>query len=321
MSESAEHRFISETFLSALETFSASRLYTYSEADRKALDFACSLERDWQRVLAGQTLWKHSAGIAKDLLYLLSEDQAAIVAYVARHNSANEHALFDLVEHVRRSRFATELRRLRIFWIADDFDADDELKRTTLRQHIEKSIANDILLNIVFGRLSAVDVRFFLANASMPGLLLATLHTIAKQGFFNYTTLSKAVGVSASTLRPRISALVTSGMLGTYPAEAMYFVSSRGRVLLDICYQISKSGSDITPELSYILDLLQINLNQAQVDDYYSLEAWQLRSPADGGSMLLGELHAAATRFGVDMEGPPYQIDSAELSNDRILLR
>jgi hypothetical protein len=141
MSESPEHRFISETFLSALETFSASRLYTYSEADRKALDFACSLERDWRRVLAGQTLWKHSEGIAKDLLHLLSENQAAIVAYVARHNSANERTLFDLIEHVRRSRFATELRRLRIFWIADDFDADNEFKRAALRQHLQESIA------------------------------------------------------------------------------------------------------------------------------------------------------------------------------------
>jgi len=321
MSESPEHRFISETFLSALETFSASRLYRYSEADRKALDFACGIERDWRRVLAGQTLWRHSEGIAKDLLYLLSEDQADIVAYVARHTSANQRALFELMEHVRRSTFAAELRRVRIFWVPGDFDADDDSARTALRLHLDESIANDILLNIVFGRLSATDVRFFLANTAIPGLLLATLYEIAKNGFGNYASLSQAVGVSSSTLRPRVSALVTSGMLGTYPAASMYFVSSRGRVLLDICHQISKNANEITPELSYILELLQVNLNHDPGADIYSLDAWGLRSPSDSGLRLLGEIHAVARQFGIELQGPPYQVDPAEISGDNILLR
>ncbi len=321
MSESPEHRFISETFVSALEAFSASRLYSYFEADRKALDFACGLERDWRRILAGQTLWKHSEGIAKDLLYLLSEDQAAIVAYVARHTSANQRALFDLFEHVRRSKFAHELRRVRVFWVPGDFDADDDSARVALRQSLDSSIANDILLSIVFGRISSTDLRFFLANTGIPGLLLATLYTIAKNGFGNYTDLTLALGVSASTVRPRVAALVTSGMLGTYPAASMYFVSSRGRVFLDICHQIVKSSGDITAELAYILELLQVKLNYDPDADVYSLEAWRLRSPADAGLRLLGEIQAASRMFGIEIEGPPYQIDHAELANDNVLLR
>lgn len=115
--------------------------------------------------------------------------------------------------------------------------------------------------------------------------------------------------------------LTTTGMLGTYPAASKYFVSTRGRVLLDICQQIAKSGSNITPELSYILELLDVKLNHDREADLYSLDSWQLRSPSDARLMLQGEIHASVTGFGVELEGPPYEIDSAELSNERILLR
>ena len=74
----------------------------------------------------------------------MSEDQADIVAYGARHRSANELALFELIEHVRRSTLAAELRRVRIFWVPGNFDADDDSARTALRLHLDASIANDL---------------------------------------------------------------------------------------------------------------------------------------------------------------------------------
>jgi hypothetical protein len=67
VAEAPEHQFLSHKFLEVLAEFSQLKLYGYTEADRKKFDFACVLHRDWDRSLVGQTLWKHTEGIDKDI--------------------------------------------------------------------------------------------------------------------------------------------------------------------------------------------------------------------------------------------------------------
>jgi hypothetical protein len=319
MAESPEHQYISGAFLSALEGLARSRLYGYTEANRKMFDLACRLERDWKRLLVGQTLWKHSEGISKDLLYLLTEDSAPAVVYLARHTSRNQRDTYELLDRMRKSELASKLHRVRVIWVPSDFDAD-ESKREMLRAHLREAVANDILLNVLFGRLSALDVRFFLAQSTMPGLLLAVLYVIAKEGFTNYPRLAKRLNVNASTLRPRVAALVTAGFLWTFPAASLYFVSARGRVFLDICHELAVTGQQLGPELSYILSLLELDID-LRTPISRSIETWGSSLPSDKGLRLRAEIGDAMTTYGVELEGPPYQLNSAELTDTNLLLR
>jgi hypothetical protein len=54
MTESTEHRFLSDTFLSVLNTFSHSELYSYRESERGKFDFACTLSETWEYLLNGR---------------------------------------------------------------------------------------------------------------------------------------------------------------------------------------------------------------------------------------------------------------------------
>jgi hypothetical protein len=320
MAESPEHGYISNAFLSALESLARSRLYGYTEANRKMFDLACGLERDWKRLLVGQTLWKHSEGISKDLLYLLTEDSASAVVYLARHTSRNQRDTYQLLDRMRRSELASRLHRVRVIWVPSDFDADDESKRAMLKDHLRDAVANDILLNVLFGRLSALDVRFFLASAGIPGLLLAALYVIAKEGFVNYPQLAQRLNVSASTLRPRVAALVTAGFLWTLPAMSLYYVSARGRVFLDICHELVVAGDRLGPELAYILGLLELDVDLT-APITWSIEHWASPRPDHRAQRLRAEIRYAMNMYGVKLEGPPYQVNDDELTSTNLLLR
>lgn len=67
LSESDEHAFLSGRTIDLLSDMSQAGLYGFKESDRKKFDFTCNLVRDWSRLISGQTLWKHSEGIEKDL--------------------------------------------------------------------------------------------------------------------------------------------------------------------------------------------------------------------------------------------------------------
>jgi hypothetical protein len=132
MAEAPEHTFLSHKFLEILQAFSKLRLYGYTEADRKKFDFACVLQRDWERPLIGQTLWKHTEGIAKDIRTMLAESNADIWAYVARDNVKNRAILHEVVQDFRQSKYRDQLFKLKVLWIPQDFDADSDAARETV---------------------------------------------------------------------------------------------------------------------------------------------------------------------------------------------
>src|SRR3712207_2576857 len=140
MAESPEHRFLSESFLEILQEFSVLDLYGYREADRKRFDFAATVNRDWTRPLAGQTLWSHGDGVDKDIRMLLSDTESEIKAYVARHNVRNRAKFNEAIEDYKHTSLGRELFKLRTIWVPDGFDADDESARETMRASLRSAV-------------------------------------------------------------------------------------------------------------------------------------------------------------------------------------
>ena len=93
MAESPEHQFLSCEFLDVVERFSGSHLYSYRESERKKFDFSCIMAENWDYSLDGQTLWKHTEGIDKDVRTLVTASNSQITAYVARDTVKNPRGI------------------------------------------------------------------------------------------------------------------------------------------------------------------------------------------------------------------------------------
>src|SRR4051812_43655330 len=103
MAEAPEHQFLSSKFIEVLDAFSALELYGCTEADRRRFDFACVLHRDWNRPLVGQTLWKHTAGVDKDIRMMLTDTEADLWCYVLRDTVQHRALLHEVMNDYRRS--------------------------------------------------------------------------------------------------------------------------------------------------------------------------------------------------------------------------
>lgn len=153
-------------------------------------------------------------------------------------------------------------------------------------------------MNVVFGRLSATDVRIFLNGRGTSGLHIAALEVIATHGFINFPQVAEMININPSTLRPRVANLFAAGMLATVVGGSFFWITQRGRVFLRICALIS-DGRD-SSELRYILSRLDI------------AAAGQLRSdllPSAAESSLIDEVHTSATQLGTVVSGGPYLPD------------
>jgi hypothetical protein len=213
MAESPEHKYLSDTFLSVLNSFSRSNLYSFRESERGKFDFACLLSETWEYLVNGQTLWKHSEGIDKDLRTLLVSSDAPLVAYVARDTTRNRSVFYEAVHDYRRDSRSRHSKHLKVFWVPADFDADSSAARQLVRAQLQDEIVEDILFNVLFGRLSAPRVWAIILGSGLVGLELAVLHSIGVDGFFNFNQLRQKVDASPTVLRDRIQRLLTSGLL------------------------------------------------------------------------------------------------------------
>lgn len=261
MAESAEHQFLSECITSTLDELSRSNLYSYSEAERRKFDFACELKRDWSRPLVGQTLWRHTAGIDKDLRTMLLDPEAEICAYVARDTIKARRLLSEAIKEFRSvGKFVTP-HRLKIFWVPQDFDADDEAQRDLVSLLLRDSISRDILMNVVFGNLTGDDVRFFARTTGWPGLNLAILHmmSISTEPYLSTKDIAQALGASPGAIRERLLRLSGCGFLthsgsGATPTRS----TLKGRVFLDFCGEFWKQIPNLNAEIIQILRLLDL---------------------------------------------------------------
>lgn len=140
-------------------------------------------------------------------------------------------------------------RRIRkVFWVPADFDADSEKQRGLIESQLQNEIAEDILFNVLFGRLNASRVHAAImmgSNVARPGLDLAVLHTIAVDGFVSLGFLSHKFKVSSNTVRDRISRLQMSGLvLQERRVGEAYYVGPAGRAFLRLSSQLHRLVCD-----------------------------------------------------------------------------
>lgn len=328
MAESPEHQFISETFLATLSGFSRSRLYAYREGERKKFDFSCVLAETWEYLLDGQTLWKHSEGVDKDLRTLLLSSDAQLSVYIARDTTKHRATFVETARDYRAAGHESALRRLKVFWIPADFDADSERQRVIVEEQMQQEIIEDVLFNTIFGGLSKERVRPVILGSGAVGLELAVLHAIATEGFLNFPSLKSSVPASPSTLRDRVQRLQMSGLLlQPRTGGQEYFVSPAGRAFLRICAQLSslrepviekKEPSEVlSPELVDILGLLGL---EAPTDFHqypkYTTEWLQGTTPRAMFDLLFSKVFMAEERWGTawinqDFQAHKYERDRA----------
>lgn len=263
MAESAEHQFLSRCVTDVLGRMSKSRLYAYVEAERRKFDFACELRRDWSRPLVGQTLWSHTAGVDKDLRTMLLDSDAEICAYVARDTIKARRLLSEGMRDFRSSGAPVRPHRLRVFWVPNDFDADDEAQRKFVSGMLEENVSRDILMNIVFGNLGPEDIRFFVRASGVAGLNIAVLHLLSttREKYKSTKDISAALGVSASAVRERLLRLLGSGFASQFGGGALLVqVTTKGRVFLDFCGELQKQVVEgvFTDEMRHIMRLLEL---------------------------------------------------------------
>lgn len=111
--------------------------------------------------------------------------------------------------------------RLRVFWVPQDFDADDEAQRELVAGLLRESVSRDILMNVVFGNLTAEDVRFFVRTSGVAGPHLAVLYMIstALEPYLRTKELAAQLGVSAGAIRERLLRLLGCGFLTQFGGQ------------------------------------------------------------------------------------------------------
>jgi len=281
------------------------------EAERRKFDFACELLRDWSRPLVGQTLWNHTAGIDKDVRTMLLDANAEICAYVARDTMQAHRLLSEVMSDFRSGNASMEPHRLKIFWVPQDFDADDEAQRDLIADLLMEKVSRDVLMNVVFGNLTSEDVRFFVRTSGLHGLHLAMLCYISTSHFpdLRPRDLADRFHVSQGAIRERLLRLFGCGFLSQFGGGAtLARVTLKGRVFLDLCSELWRehSAAQMGAETLQILRLLGMRYAPSAVD--HSTKSLHLAGPllTEVPEMITGRLiatiAASIERWGVGFD-------------------
>jgi hypothetical protein len=301
MAESPEHAFLETEFLQVLKNFSATSIYGYTEADRKKYDLSCILQRDWDRPLIGQALWSHEKGLDKDLRMLITSDSADIWTYILKDSIKNKAALFEVINDFKKSRYCNDLYKLKIFWIPPDFDADSEKQQKLIGDILKNAIVDDLLFNVVFGRLTADDFNYFIQGFSgLYGLQIAILSHIAVNGLWNYQRVHEALDVSKGPIREKIGQLQAKGFItGTGMGS---YISLKGRVLLSIIKKTIEEyqTGNFSPELSFLLTKLEQPLSPTFSEDL---------SRMNNLDILLRDYNSALSYTGFTLDESKFKIN------------
>lgn len=312
MAQSEEHRFVTSSFIDLVEGLSKSELFGYQEADRGGFDFACILERDRSRPLVGQTLTHHAEGIEKDLNWLLFAEDVEIPVYLYSDQAKNVTRIRDTLNRAKPT-VPERTTLIRLYSYPSGFDADDQAQRDVVYDILRDQITDDLLMNVLFGRLTSTDIVMFLDATGISGLLLAALESIALYGFTNYSGLAAGLGMASATVRSRVQSLWAAGMLLTAPSAALFRPTQRARIFLKIC-SLLKPEEETGPELAFILSRLGLSSERGPVRPYKSLEeriAEPGDTPLDRRRSLMLEVAEARNNFGVPVSGGPYLPDDS----------
>lgn len=239
MANSAEHDFLSDAALRIMESASRSRLFGYTEGQRKLFDFSCDLKRDWSKIVAGQTLWQHGGdGIDKDLRTFLNEEDIHAAIYIARHESKHRARFTEVTQSYLKGPYRDRLSRLRVFWVPADFDAKSEREKNSVYETLKDEITKDLLLQVALGGLTPQDVIRFSAS-KRPGLPIAILSHVKKHGYRNHKRTAKELNAPIDALRFETERLFIIGFLGSESLQGgLYHLTDSGNAMLDICSRL-----------------------------------------------------------------------------------
>ncbi|NTE89567.1 hypothetical protein [Agrobacterium rubi] len=268
------------------------------EAERRKFDYGCMLLRDTTRPLVSQVLWNHEEGLEKDLRTLLFEGEAALKIYFVRDRIRNRAKIDEAIQSYRLNQAtATLLRGLKIIAIPEGFDADSEVQRVWMDKHILETVSSDLLFAVVFGKLTAQDVRVFAQHGGPIGLKIAVLHAINTVGLEHGPTFEKQLGMRGSPLREVIAMLTGVGLV-VAPAFSIQRVPTlKGRFLLDLARLLTferETLNDWSDETKMILRYLNVD----PTDGWQELD--ERKASAGFTSDLIISVRYAA-QFGMDI--------------------
>jgi DNA-binding Lrp family transcriptional regulator len=247
---------------------------------------------------------------------MLLDPAAEICAYVAKDTVKGRRLVSEAMKDYRSGASDVAPHRLRIFWVPNDFDADDESQRQFVAELLRDAANRDILMNVVFGNLTAGDVRAFVRTSGHPGLHLAVLYliSVSQDSRIGTVDLANLLQVSSGAVRERLLRLAGCGFLRQFggvvtPTE----VTLKGRVFLDLCGQLKKQVSkQVSTEMLQILRLLDMRYAPSAVR--VSAESLQSAGPllTEVPEMVTGRLlatiGAAVDRWGIDFDEIPHVI-------------
>lgn len=257
-----EHEFLSQGFLSTLKEFSSYELYGFTETARRRFDFSCNLASDMTRCLVGQTLWNNPGGLDKDVRTLISDSEARIRAYILRDTARTRVRLEECLNDIRRLGTPPEVFSLKVFWVPQDFDADDESHRTNVLRMIKDRVIRDIIFSVVFGGLSGADLLLLCGPLNRSaGLNLLVLYLLAATGGSrNAHDLIRETKHGVPYVETSFHLLDHAGLvdMGDFSRGPDICITWKGKLFLEILRRLVREGRSGLPsgELSHVLRVL-----------------------------------------------------------------
>lgn len=300
MSESSEHIWLKQTFLSIINDFSNSKIFSFEEANRGEYDFSATLFSDRAYILIGQVLWKNSSGITKDLQTLILNDSADLLIYIYPDKKEVELEIKKNLEIYQKSKYINNIFKLRLIKIPAWFSTDNNDSVSYIKDYLCFKVLDDIVFNVLLNQLNFSDIRYFLHGPG-GGFIDSSLHClvfIAENGFTTMTELARALRIGVTTLKPIFEHLCGTGfiyrkqnnvVLNNHPLGryGIYgFISSKGIIFLKLIEHIyiSYQNKYFTKELLEILNFLKLKPSQR---NYYNVFGFNNPNPEEYFKQLI----------------------------------
>lgn len=174
------------------------------------------------------------------------------------------------------------LARLRVFWIPEDFDADNEVARLQVKGILDEEIRRDLLMHVALGGLNSEDVLNVTLSRrfGMPIWMLAYL---ASNPVGNYTRWKKDTDFSVAILKEEALRLELSGMVdraGGFNSHewdfagwpSIYRLTEKGKAMLDIASRLHDQMQNEffrNKEFEHICRLLGIHHREYDLSAFY----------------------------------------------------